>query len=127
MRRQSVSHLAVFSVSIPSSSASTSAAAAEGASPITDPGPWAASQTARSPAMAVVFPVPAGPTSTSSDASGRGDLLDGERLVDAQPVVAARAGSPRDRRHDATLTRGPPASLAASSRRASASRIAAVV
>ena len=55
----------MFSVSIPSSSASTWAAAAEGARPITDPGPWTCSQTARSPAMAVDFPVPAGPTSTS--------------------------------------------------------------
>ena len=60
-----MSHLAVFSVSIPSSAARTSAAAAEGARPITEPGPCSASQTARSPAMVVLLPVPAGPTSTS--------------------------------------------------------------
>ena len=65
MRRHSVSHLAVFSVSIPSSSASTCAATAEGARPITDPGPCSSSQAALRPAMVVDFPLPAGPTSTS--------------------------------------------------------------
>ena len=33
-------HLAVFSVGMPTASARTSAAAAEGASPTTEPGPW---------------------------------------------------------------------------------------
>ena len=64
-RRCSWSHLAEFSVSIPSSPASTSAAAAEGARPSTEPGPCSASHTARSPAMVVDLPVPAGPTKTS--------------------------------------------------------------
>ena len=59
-------HLAVFSVGTPTASARTSAAAAEGASPTTEPGPWAASQAARTPAMVVDLPVPAAPTSTSS-------------------------------------------------------------
>ena len=57
----------MFSVSIPSSPANTSAAAAEGANPRTEPGPYSLSQTARSPAMVVDLPVPAGPTSRSSD------------------------------------------------------------
>ena len=99
MRRHSVSHLAVFSVSIPSSSASTCAATAEGARPITDPGPCSSSQAALSPAMVVDFPLPAGPTRTSSDAPGGGDLLHGEGLVDAQSVVASgqvRLGNVRD-------------------------------
>jgi hypothetical protein len=56
----------VFSVSIPSASANTSAAAAEGARPSTEPAPCSASQAARNPAMAVDLPVPAGPTNTSS-------------------------------------------------------------
>ena len=64
--RHSCSHLAVFSVSIPSSSARTSEAAAEGARPTTDPGPCSVSHAARSPAMVVDLPVPAGPTSTST-------------------------------------------------------------
>ena len=62
----SVSHLAVFSVAVPSSAASTSAAAAVGARPSTDPGPCSASHTARRPAMVVDLPVPDGPTKTSS-------------------------------------------------------------
>ena len=37
-----------------------------GASPTTEPGPWVASQAARTAAMVVDFPVPAAPTSTSS-------------------------------------------------------------
>ena len=61
----SVSHLAVFSVAIPSSAASTSAAAAVGARPSTEPGPCSASQAARRPAMVVDLPVPDGPTRTS--------------------------------------------------------------
>ena len=64
-RACSVSHLAVFSVGTPTASARTSAAAAEGASPTTLPGPNAASHAARTPAMVVDFPVPAAPTSTS--------------------------------------------------------------
>ena len=59
-------HLAVFSVGTPTASARTSAAAAEGASPMTEPGPWAASQAARTPAMVVDLPVPAAPTIRSS-------------------------------------------------------------
>jgi len=59
MRRHSVSHLAVFSVSIPSSSASTWAATAEGARPITVPSPCSSSQAALRPAMVVDFPLPA--------------------------------------------------------------------
>ena len=62
----SVSHLAVFSVGMPTASARTSAAAADGASPTTEPTPCWASHAARTPAMAVDFPLPAGPTSTSS-------------------------------------------------------------
>ena len=64
--RFSVIHLAVFSVGTPTASARTSAAAAEGASPTTEPGPWVASHAARTAAMVVDFPVPAAPTSTSS-------------------------------------------------------------
>jgi hypothetical protein len=61
-----MSHLAVLSVLTPSSSARTSAAAADGARPTTDPVPCSASQTALRPASAVDFPVPAGPTNTST-------------------------------------------------------------
>ncbi len=80
----------MFSVSIPSSSASTCAATAEGARPITDPGPCSSSQAALSPAMVVDFPLPAGPTSNLEDAPGGGDLLHGKGLIDAQSVVASR-------------------------------------
>ena len=52
---------------MPSSPAKTSAAAAEGASPSTDPAPCSASHTARSPAIVVDLPVPAGPTRTSKE------------------------------------------------------------
>ena len=63
---RSCNHLAVVSVVMPSSSARTCAAAAEGASPITEPGPCSASQAWRSARSAVVLPAPAGPTSTST-------------------------------------------------------------
>ena len=106
-RRHSVSHLAVFSVAIPSSSASTSAAAADGARPITEPGPCSASQAARRPAMVVDLPVPAGPTRTSRTPPGGGHLLDRQGLVGAQPVGRARAGRPlAGRATVATLTAG---------------------
>ena len=65
-RSCSLIHLAVFSVGTPTASARTSAAAAEGARPTTDPGPWVASQAARTPAIAVDFPVPAAPTRRST-------------------------------------------------------------
>ena len=42
------------------------AALADGANPITEPGPWSASHTALSARMVVVLPDPAGPTSTST-------------------------------------------------------------
>ena len=64
-RSTSASHLAVFSVAMPSSVPRLAAAAAEGAKPFTLPAPCSASQAASSPARAVVFPVPAGPTITS--------------------------------------------------------------
>ena len=50
----------------PELAASTSAAAADGARPSTEPAPCARSHTARRPAIVVLLPVPAGPTSTSS-------------------------------------------------------------
>ena len=65
MRWFSAIHFAVFSVGTPTASASTSAAAADGASPTTDPAPCSASHAARTVAIVVDFPVPAGPTSTS--------------------------------------------------------------
>src|SRR5699024_9848515 len=55
-----VHHLAVFSVAIPRSSASTWAATADGASPTTDPLPCSASHAFRSALIAVVLPAPAG-------------------------------------------------------------------
>ena len=60
------SHWAVLSVTMPRSAARTCAAFADGASPTTVPGPYSASHIARTPAMDVVLPVPAGPTSTST-------------------------------------------------------------
>ena len=56
----------MLSVTIPRSAASTCAAFADGANPSTVPGPCSASHIARTPAIDVVFPVPAGPTSTST-------------------------------------------------------------
>ncbi len=64
-RTCSVSHLLVFSVSTPNSSARTCAAAADGANPTTEPAPNCRSHTARRPPMVVDLPVPAGPTRTS--------------------------------------------------------------
>lgn len=58
-----VQHLAVFSVVIPRSSASTCAATADGASPTTEPAPCEVSHARRSAFIAVVFaPPPAPPT-----------------------------------------------------------------
>ena len=59
-------HFAVFSVAIPRSSASSRAAAAEGASPTTEPAPCSCSHANRSACIAVVLPAPAGPIRTSS-------------------------------------------------------------
>ena len=64
-RPASNSHLAVFSVAMPSSAARLAAAEAEGAKPFTLPGPCSASQTERSAPSAAVLPVPAAPTTKS--------------------------------------------------------------
>ena len=56
----------MLSVGTPRSRARTWAAIADGANPTTDPGPCSASHIARTPASDDVFPVPAGPTSTST-------------------------------------------------------------
>ena len=55
----------MFSVSTPSASASTSAAAADGARPSTDPDPCSASQATRNAAIVLDLTLPAGPTATS--------------------------------------------------------------
>ena len=95
----------MFSVGIPTASARTSAAAADGASPTTDPGPCWASQAARTPAMAVDFPLPAGPTSTSS---GRPEVTTWTTAAawsadSTRPVSSSGAAhsGPRDRGVDA--------------------------
>ena len=95
--------MATFSVGAPSASARTSAAAADGASPTTDPRPCWASHAARTPAIVVDFPVPAAPTSTSS---WRGEVTTWRTASacsadsgwprpgrSARTVVAATAGS----------------------------------
>src|SRR5690625_147654 len=64
-RSNSNSHFAVLSVAISSSSPKTAAAAAEGASPITEPAPYFSRHTCNSAERVVVFPAPAGPTITS--------------------------------------------------------------
>ena len=66
MRSNTSRHFAVLSVGTPSSSASTPAATADGASPTTDPSPCFHSQARRNAPSVVVFPVPAGPTRTST-------------------------------------------------------------
>jgi len=61
------SHCAVFSVGTPRSSARTCAACADGGQPADRPRARARPpKIAQTPAILVVFPVPAGPTSTSS-------------------------------------------------------------
>lgn len=60
VERLLVGPLAVYSVAIPRSAARTSAAAAEGASPITLPGPRSASHARRRPPRARVLPAPPG-------------------------------------------------------------------
>ena len=96
IRRHSVSHLAVFSVSMPISSARTSAAAAEGASPSTDPGPCSLSHAARSPAMVGGLPGAGRPDEHVEPAAGGGDPLDGEGLVVGELYVPAGQGSVSD-------------------------------
>ena len=86
----SVSHLVVFSVGMPTASARTSAAAADGASPTTDPGPNCASHAARTPRIAAVFPVPAAPTSTSTHPRGGHHRPDRVPLVARQGVALPR-------------------------------------
>ena len=58
--------MATVSAGIRSARASCAAAVADGASPITDPGPWVSSHAARNANRVRVFPAPAGPTSTST-------------------------------------------------------------
>ena len=74
-------HWAVLSVTMPRSAARTCAAFADGANPMTLPGPCSASHIARTPAIVVVFPVPAGPTSTSTTRPGGDDLHRGRCLI----------------------------------------------
>ena len=64
--RNVCSHLAVFSVPMPKSSARTWAATADGARPTTVSLPCSVSHARRSVFIAVVFPAQAGPTSTST-------------------------------------------------------------
>ncbi len=80
----SCSHFAVFSHGTPSASASSCAAAADGASPSTVPGPCAFSHAVRRARRVVVFPVPAGPTRTSRSPPRGGDADDGVDLVAGQ-------------------------------------------
>ena len=117
----------MFSVSMPSSPASTSAAAAEGASPSTEPAPCSASQAARSPAIVVDLPVPAGPTKTSSPRP---------EVAICSTATAWSRDNPWSRPGRlasvtaATVpmaTTGPPVWRPASSRRASASKRVVVV
>ena len=126
LRVFSTSHLAVFSVGIPTCSASTSAAVAEGASPIDRPG------------SVGVFPGGAeaghggrlaGPGRTDQhvqDPPGVDDLLDREPLLSRQlptgPVPGRRVGGDRT-----GWSRGPSRLRPASRRRASASKSASVV
>ncbi len=82
----STSHLAVFSVPIPSPAARTSAAAADGARPTTLPGPCSASQAVRRAARVWVLPLPAGDQDVD-DPAGHSDGGDGCVLVVVQVVV----------------------------------------
>ncbi len=95
-RRCSVSHLAVFSVSMPSSSARTSAAAAEGARPMTDrpvlgfpDGP----QAGHGRGLAG----PGRPDQHVEHPAGGGDLFDRHRLIGEQRSRLGRAGRFDDR------------------------------
>ena len=126
MRRHSVSHLAMFSASIPSSSPSTWAATAEGASPITDPGPCLFPHGSQ-PGHGGRLPGTGRADQHVEHPSRSGDLLDGECLVHAQSVVPAgqvRLGElgPRGDAHA-----GSTGFLAASSSRASAPSSASLV
>ena len=74
---------------------SSCAAFADGANPITEPGPWSASHTALSARMVVVLPDPAGPTSTSTRRPDVAIAVDRRALVGASVVVVLRPSATR--------------------------------
>jgi hypothetical protein len=111
----------VFSARTPSESPSTSAAAADGARPITESRPCAAVHARCRARSAVVLPEPAGPTSRSR--------LSPERAM--RVIATAWSGSSRTplilrevcRATSRAVSAGPPVCWLCASRRCSASRM----
>ena len=123
----SCSHLAVFSHGIPNAADSSWAAAADGARPRTLRVPCSTSHTVRSAARVVVFPVPAGPTSTSmrrrlvAIATTASDWSAANRTSRA-PACRGGCGAAATDAASRASADGAVRSSSASSRRASASR-----